>query len=95
MKTDKVLEENNFEYWIYQANKGRNIAECWQACNKILEEKLKQRDKELIKEIEGMERKITKLSKISGHTARKYHFDMNLNGKGYNQALKDIIIKLK
>ena len=27
---------NTLEYWVNEASKGRNIAECWQAINKII-----------------------------------------------------------
>ena len=27
--------EDTFEYWVSEASKGRNIAECWQNCERI------------------------------------------------------------
>ena len=31
--------ENTIEYWVYQASKGANIAECWQECKRISNKK--------------------------------------------------------
>jgi len=29
--------EDTFEYWVYQASKGENVATCWQNCERIAE----------------------------------------------------------
>ena len=34
-------EEDIFEYWIQEASKGRNMAECWQNCYRIQNKMLK------------------------------------------------------
>ena len=37
-----MKEDNNVEYWVYEASKGRNVAECWQAIHKLMEEEKKE-----------------------------------------------------
>jgi len=45
--------KNTIEYWVDQASKGRNKAECWQAINKIL----------ITREIKNIDDKIEMLEK--------------------------------
>jgi hypothetical protein len=33
--------EDTFEYWCYEASKGRNVAVCWQNCNRIMNDFIK------------------------------------------------------
>lgn len=32
-----MKKENAVEYWVSEASKGRNVAECWQAIYKIIQ----------------------------------------------------------
>jgi Pyruvate/2-oxoacid:ferredoxin oxidoreductase delta subunit len=45
-------KENTMEFWVSEAGKGRNLAECWQNCNRILEETIQQQKEKNIKVLE-------------------------------------------
>ena len=41
-ETDMTNAKDTMEYWVHLASKGDNPAVCWQQCNRILEEKLRE-----------------------------------------------------
>lgn len=51
MNTDK---KDTFEYWVHEASRGYNIAECWQECIRINSEALSAQRKEIVGVIEGI-----------------------------------------
>lgn len=52
------------EYWVNEASKGRNIAECWQNCNRILDEAVKSERLSIISRLKDRHAKGHELSTI-------------------------------
>lgn len=43
--------EQSVEYWVYQASKGENIAECWQNIKKFISSELQREREKVLEEV--------------------------------------------
>lgn len=63
-----MKEQNAVEYWVSEASKGRNIAECWQAIKNIIQAEKENIYNDLMRiadngELEDMRREIKRFFK--------------------------------